>query len=344
MPAFSRPAFSCPAFSRNPCTTDVDCSWMFSCTLCSSVDSVSAACCAPGQRQVQQRPTQLHVYDQRPVLVQCVGGNPGRRQYSSTSRLPNCRRRWADENDGQHERDDDLVRWVPAALPCRPGRHRWADERAGVPRPGPVSDIVHRVPLPRHQRPAYSLVGLPQFQLDNRLQQNRPFQVRRRRRTDGRQRVLERINVRSNHLGDWQLLRVHQWRHAAQQSARHDPSAQRCRRVRRLSLSDQRRRRWDSGSRRSDLPDAGRQTEGDWRAQHGRLQWTSRASRIVLRLPRRLMIRVQTHWTDRRPNVSSVNTAINIRNSLPLTVDYSTLRSFRRTIQRVDRSSFLKCS
>ena len=35
---------------------------------------------------------------------------------------------------------------------------------------------------------------------------------------------------------------------------------------------------------------------------------------------------------------------INIWNGLPVTVNFSTLKSFRRTIQSVDFSSFLKCS
>jgi len=35
---------------------------------------------------------------------------------------------------------------------------------------------------------------------------------------------------------------------------------------------------------------------------------------------------------------------INIWNSLPVTVNFSTLKSFRRTIQSVDFSTFLKCS
>jgi len=35
---------------------------------------------------------------------------------------------------------------------------------------------------------------------------------------------------------------------------------------------------------------------------------------------------------------------INIWNSLPVTVNFSTLKYFRRTIQSVDFSSFLKCS
>jgi len=35
---------------------------------------------------------------------------------------------------------------------------------------------------------------------------------------------------------------------------------------------------------------------------------------------------------------------INIWNSLPVSVNFSTLKSFHRTIQSVDFSSFLKCS
>jgi len=35
---------------------------------------------------------------------------------------------------------------------------------------------------------------------------------------------------------------------------------------------------------------------------------------------------------------------INIWNSLPVTVNFSTLKSFHRTIQSVDFSSFLKCT
>ena len=35
---------------------------------------------------------------------------------------------------------------------------------------------------------------------------------------------------------------------------------------------------------------------------------------------------------------------INIWNSLPVSVNFSTLKSFRRTTQSVDFSSFLKCS